>query len=83
MTDLAFTELLPLGPDDTPYRLLTTDGVDSGHAAGHAHKEIATRLSLSPKTVDAHKANAMRKLDLSGRIDIIKYAVLQGWLDTE
>ena len=52
-------------------------------AAGHAHKEIATRLSLSPKTVDAHKANAMRKLNLNGRIDIIKYAVLQGWLDTE
>ena len=52
-------------------------------AAGHAHKEIAARLSLSPKTVDAHKANAMRKLDLNGRIDIINYAVLQGWLDTE
>ena len=52
-------------------------------AAGHAHKEIAARLSLSAKTVDAHKANAMRKLDLNGRIDVIKYAVLQGWLDTE
>jgi hypothetical protein len=23
----------------------------------------------------------MRKLDLTGRIDIVKYAVLQGWLD--
>ena len=52
-------------------------------AAGHPHKEIAAQLSLSAKTVDAHKVNAMRKLDLSGRIDIIKYAVLQGWLDTE
>ena len=52
-------------------------------AAGHAHKEIAARLSLSAKTVDAHKANAMRKLNLNGRIDVIKYAVLQGWLDTE
>ena len=52
-------------------------------AAGHAHKEIAARLSLSAKTVDAHKANAMRKLDLNGRIDVIKYAVLQGWLDSE
>jgi DNA-binding NarL/FixJ family response regulator len=52
-------------------------------AAGHAHKDIAAQLSLSAKTVDAHKVNAMRKLDLNGRIDIIKYAVLQGWLDTE
>ena len=39
-------------------------------AAGYAHKEIAARLSLSAKTVDAHKANAMRKLDLNGRIDV-------------
>ena len=49
-------------------------------AAGYSNKEIAGRLSLSVKTVEAHKANAMRKLGLSGRIDIVKYAVLQGWL---
>jgi DNA-binding NarL/FixJ family response regulator len=52
-------------------------------AAGHAHKDIAAQLSLSAKTVDAHKVNAMRKLDLKGRIDIVKFAVLQGWLDTD
>ena len=50
-------------------------------ASGYSNKEIAVRLTLSVKTVEAHKANAMRKLDLSGRIDIVKYAVLQGWLD--
>jgi DNA-binding NarL/FixJ family response regulator len=50
-------------------------------ASGYGNKEIAARLALSVKTVEAHKANAMRKLDLSGRIDIVKYAVLQGWLD--
>lgn len=50
-------------------------------AAGYGNKEIAAKLSLSAKTVDAHKTNAMRKLDLRGRIDIVKYAVLQGWLD--
>jgi DNA-binding NarL/FixJ family response regulator len=50
-------------------------------ASGYGNKEIAARLDLSAKTVEAHKANAMRKLDLSGRIDIVKYAVLQGWLD--
>jgi DNA-binding NarL/FixJ family response regulator len=50
-------------------------------AAGYSNKEIAARLSLSVKTVEAHKANAMRKLGLTGRIDIVKYAVLQGWLD--
>ena len=49
-------------------------------ASGYSNKEIAGRLSLSVKTVEAHKANAMKKLDLNGRIDIVKYAVLQGWL---
>ena len=27
MSEFAFTELLPLGPDTTPYRLVSTDGV--------------------------------------------------------
>jgi DNA-binding NarL/FixJ family response regulator len=49
-------------------------------AAGYSNKEIAARLSLSVKTVEAHKANAMRKLELKGRIEIVKYAILQGWL---
>jgi DNA-binding NarL/FixJ family response regulator len=49
-------------------------------ASGYGNKEIAVRLDLSVKTVEAHKANAMRKLGLNGRIDIVKYAVLQGWL---
>jgi len=49
-------------------------------ACGYSNKEIASQLDLSVKTVEAHKANAMRKLDLSGRIDIVKYAILQGWL---
>jgi len=50
-------------------------------AAGYSNKEIAAQLELSVKTVETHKANAMRKLDLTGRIAIVKYAVLRGWLD--
>jgi DNA-binding NarL/FixJ family response regulator len=49
-------------------------------AWGHSNKEIAAQMSLSVKTVEAHKANAMRKLDMKGRTDIIRYALLQGWL---
>lgn len=51
-------------------------------ASGYSNKEIAAQLSLSVKTVEAHKANAMRKLDLNGRIDIVRYATLQGWLNS-
>jgi two-component system, NarL family, response regulator NreC len=50
-------------------------------AVGYSNKEIAARLSISVKTVEAHKANAMKKLGISSRIDIVRYAMLQGWLD--
>ena len=52
-------------------------------ALGYSNKEIAARLSLSVKTVEAHKANAMRKLDMTSRIDIVRYAMLQGWLQEQ
>jgi len=49
-------------------------------AIGHSNKEIASQLEISVKTVEVHKSNAMRKLGLTGRVDIIRYGVLQGWL---
>lgn len=49
-------------------------------AWGHSNKEIAARLDLSVKTIEAHKANAMKKLGMTSRIDIVRYALLQGWL---
>ena len=47
---------------------------------GYSNKEIAARLSLSVKTVEVHKANAMRKLSLRGRTDVVRYALMSGWL---
>jgi two-component system response regulator NreC len=44
-------------------------------ADGLALKEIATRLALSVKTVDAHKTNLMRKLDLHDRAGLIRFAI--------
>ncbi len=49
-------------------------------AFGYSNKEIGAQLDLSIKTIEAHKANAMRKLGISSRIDIVKYAILQNWL---
>jgi DNA-binding NarL/FixJ family response regulator len=49
-------------------------------ALGHSNKEIAQALTVAVKTVEVHKANAMRKLALTGRIEVIKYALLKGWL---
>jgi DNA-binding NarL/FixJ family response regulator len=49
-------------------------------ALGFLTKEIALRLRISIKTVESHKANAMSKLGMCSRIDIVRYAVLHGWL---
>jgi DNA-binding NarL/FixJ family response regulator len=49
-------------------------------AFGHSNKEIAHRLDLSVKTVESHKANGMRKLNLRGRADIVRFAIGEGWL---
>jgi DNA-binding NarL/FixJ family response regulator len=49
-------------------------------AIGHSNIEIASQLLISVKTVEVHKTNAMRKLGLTGRVDVIRYGVLQGWL---
>ncbi len=50
-------------------------------AWGYSNKEIGGKLDISVKTVEAHKANAMRKLDLRSRIDVVRFALFQGWLE--
>lgn len=49
-------------------------------ALGHSNKEIAAQMSIAIKTVEVHKSNAMRKLNLRGRSDVVRYAVMQEWL---
>jgi DNA-binding NarL/FixJ family response regulator len=49
-------------------------------ATGHSNKEIASSLDISVKTAEVHKSNAMRKMGLAGRTDVVRYAVLKGWL---
>jgi two-component system, NarL family, response regulator NreC len=49
-------------------------------AQGYSNKEIGAKLEVSIKTIEVHKANGMRKLDLRGRIELLRYALHQGWL---
>ena len=51
-------------------------------AAGYSNKEIAGQLQVSVKTVEAHKANSMKKLNFTSRTEIVNYALLRGWLGT-
>jgi two-component system response regulator NreC len=50
-------------------------------AWGYSNKEIANQLGLSVKTVEVHKGNAMKKLGMQSRIDVVRFALLQGWLE--
>jgi len=44
-------------------------------AEGQSVKEIATAFDLSVKTVEAHKFNLMRKLDIHNKAQLVQYAI--------
>lgn len=52
-------------------------------ALGYSNKEISEKMNISVKTVEAHKANALKKLNISSRREIISYAILQGWMQED
>jgi two-component system response regulator NreC len=52
-------------------------------AEGLSNAEIANRLVISIKTVDRHRENIMRKLNLHSRIELVKYALRIGLIDLE
>lgn len=50
-------------------------------AEGSSNPQIAERLSLSPRTVEMHRANLMKKLGLKSQTDLVKYAVKRGMVE--
>ncbi|HEY3037406.1 MAG TPA: response regulator transcription factor [Pyrinomonadaceae bacterium] len=44
-------------------------------AEGKSNKEIATRLSISVKTVETHRATVMRKLGINSIVELVHYAI--------
>lgn len=50
-------------------------------ALGYGNREIAERLFISVKTVEVHKANMMKKLNLHNRVELIRYAVKEKIID--
>jgi DNA-binding NarL/FixJ family response regulator len=50
-------------------------------ARGFSNKEIAGALGLSVKTVETYKARVAEKLGLKTRVEIVRYAAQQGWLN--
>ncbi len=72
-------------PPTDAYEALTTREREVLHLAaeGHANTEIAARLGISPRTVETHRANLMRKLDLQGHADLVRYAIRRGLVSPE
>jgi two-component system, NarL family, response regulator NreC len=52
-------------------------------AIGHTCREIGEQLCISTRTVETHRANAMHKLGLSTRIELLRYAINSGVLSVE
>ncbi|MBI4824623.1 MAG: response regulator transcription factor [Nitrospirae bacterium] len=63
-----------------PYELLTDreKQVLKLIAEGYTHKEIASTLGISDKTVIAHQTNISEKLDLHTKAELIKFAITRG-----
>jgi len=81
MTSSLVRELVNSGDinelEDDPYKLLTKREIEvlPLAAKGYGNKEIAEKLYISVKTVEAHKSRIMEKLDLKSRPELIEYAL--------
>ena len=52
-------------------------------AEGCTNQEVATKLTVSPSTVQTHLRRVMEKLNLQSRADLIKYAIRRGIIDLD
>jgi len=50
-------------------------------AEAHTTREIAEVLHLSEKTVENHRGNAMRKLGMRDRVELVRYAIRRGLIE--
>jgi two-component system response regulator NreC len=64
-----------LTPREREVLILIAEGLSNG--------EIADKLVISVKTVDRHRENIMRKLNMHNRIELVKYAIRKGLIELE
>jgi two-component system response regulator NreC len=64
-----------LTPREREVLILIAEGLSNG--------EIADKLVISIKTVDRHRENIMRKLNMHNRIELVKYAIRKGLIELE
>ncbi len=70
------------GQDSISFDLLTDREVEvlTLAARGKSNKEIAEKLSVSVRTVEAHLGHIFTKLDVGSRTEAIIFALKKGWV---
>jgi DNA-binding NarL/FixJ family response regulator len=72
ITDAAYDTLTPR---EQEVMVLLAEGLSS--------KEAAEKLFISPKTVENHRSNILRKLNLHSTIELVRYAARLGMIDVD
>lgn len=73
----------PKRESPNPFQLLTAREREVLHkiADGLSAKEVATELSISTKTVEAHRTSLMRKLGVRKATELVRYALRHGLIE--
>jgi DNA-binding NarL/FixJ family response regulator len=50
---------------------------------GYTSKVIAGKLNLSPRTVDHHRSNLLKKFNMKNSVDLVNYALRNGYATLE
>ncbi|THB70929.1 MAG: DNA-binding response regulator [Desulfobulbaceae bacterium] len=50
---------------------------------GYTSKDMAKKLNLSPRTVDHHRSNLLKKFKMKNSVDLVNYAVRNGYVAVE
>jgi two-component system, NarL family, response regulator NreC len=76
---------LTRGQEFDPYETLTNRERQILHlaAGGCSNNEIARRLTISPRTVEQHRAKVMAKLDLHNQSELVRFAIQHGVIDLD
>lgn len=67
---------------DNPFRDLTKreKQILSLVVDGYTSKAMASKLNLSPRTVDHHRSNLLKKFNIKNSVDLVNYAVRNGYV---
>jgi DNA-binding NarL/FixJ family response regulator len=74
-------EMLEHGPDGADQLTPREEEIVKLVAEANTTRQIAEILHLSEKTVENHRANAMRKLGMRDRVELVRYAIRRGLIE--